>query len=205
MIKTVDDVLRFDEEKHRYFIKGRAALGVTETLALAGVTNFEFVPRDILDRAVNFGRCVHKAVEFFDRGVLDTSSLDEALRPYLLAWEKYKAERVGEIVEIERHLYSLRFGFAGTLDRVFRDKKGNLCLLDIKTSRELSAGTPLQTEAYAMAYEEMTGLKIRRRFGVILQEDGDYYAEEFRDRSDSDDFIACLRVAAFKMRRGIKK
>ena len=196
-------ILQFEEATHRYFVGGRASLSVTKILDLASITDFSSVNKDLLDRASKFGQAAHRATELSDRGTLDHSSLDAPLVPYLESWTQFCAKEISEFIEIEVPVWSKRFGFAGTPDRVALDKRGRLILPDIKTSRELSVSVKLQTAGYQIAWEELEGRKISRRVGVLLKEDGNYYSEEFTDRSDKDDFIACARVASFKLRNGV--
>lgn len=207
-MRAIDPVCTFDEKTHRYFLRGRSALGVSQILELAGISNFSFVNKDLLTRAQNFGAAAHKAAELSDRGNLDRSSLDAPLAPYLESWEAFRAKELSEILQIEQPVYSLKFGFAGTPDRIARDKAGRLVIVDIKTSREFHAAVKLQTAGYEIAFEEMAKaprVKIQRRIGVILTDTGEPYVEDFGDRTDRDDFIACARVAAFKLRNGMGK
>jgi hypothetical protein len=204
-MRVIDKVLTFDEKAHRYFMNGRAALGVSQILQLSGISNFQFVNRDLLDRAQRFGTAAHSATALSDRATLDKSSLDAPLVPYLDAWKLFCEKELREILYIEEPVYSLRFNFAGTLDRIAVDNKRRETLVDIKTSKEFSPSAKLQTAGYQLAFEEMhKPFTIARRVGVILQEDGTYYAEDFKDRSDRDDFLACARVAAFKLKNGLK-
>lgn len=196
-------ILQFDETTHRYFVGGRASLSVTQILELSGITDFSSVNKDLLDRACKFGQAAHRATELHDLGTLDKSSLDAPLVPYLDAWKSFVSDEISEMVEIEQPIWSARFHFAGTPDRIAKDTKGRLVLLDIKTSRELSTSVRLQTAGYALAWEEIEGLKIARRIGVLLGEIG-YAKEEYSDRSDRDDFLACARVAAFKLKHKIQ-
>lgn len=204
-MRVIDKVLTFDEKTHRYFMNGRAALGVSQILELSGISNFQFVNKDLLDRAQKFGTAAHSATVFSDRNTLDKSSLDAPLVPYLDAWKLFCAKEIHEILYIEEPVYSIRFGFAGMLDRIALDLKRRTTLVDIKTSKEFAPAVKLQTAGYQLAFEEMhKPFTIARRVGVILQEDGTYYAEDFKDRSDRDDFLACARVAAFKLRNGLQ-
>lgn len=198
-------VLKFDEKAHRYFLGGSAVLSVTQILELAGITDFSSVNKDLLERASKFGQAAHRATELSDRGTLDHSSLDAPLVPFLDAWKKFCEKEISEFVEIEIPVWSKIFHFAGKPDRVALDKRGRLILPDIKTSRDLSSSVKLQTAGYQLAWEELERpRKITRRVGVLLQESGEYYAEEYSDRSDKDDFIACARVAAFKLRNSLQ-
>lgn len=197
--------LKFDEKMHRYFLGGRAVFSVTKILDLVGITDFSLVNRDILDRACNFGAATHKATFLWDRGTLDQSSLDASLAPYLDAWKNFKAAEIKELLELEAPIWSKRFGFAGTPDRIAIDTRGRLTIVDIKTSTSMSRAVKLQTAGYQIGWEELESpKKIQRRVGVLLRDDGSYLTEDFNDRSDRDDFVACVRVAAFMLKNGIK-
>jgi hypothetical protein len=197
-------ILTFDEAAHRYFVGGRASLSVTQILELSGITDFSTVNKDLLDRACKFGRASHRATELHDLGILDKSSLDAALVPYLESWKSFVAFEISEMVEIEKPIWSTRFSFAGTPDRIAKDKKGRLVLLDIKTSTTLDiTAVALQTAGYSIAWEELEGQKIARRMAVLLGENG-FKVWEGDDCGDRDDFIACARVAAYKFKNKIQ-
>jgi len=68
-------------------------------------------------------------------------------------------------VETELKVISRKYGYAGTLDAI-AEQDGKFVLLDWKTSAGLYPDMELQLSAYAQAYEEMTGKKIKR--GVIV-------------------------------------
>ena len=72
-----------------------------------------------------------------------------------------------EVVELEKKIFSKKYNYAGTLDLVLKDKKGNLVLADIKTSNSISFDYALQLNAYRQAYEEETNNKISK--GLIIR------------------------------------
>ena len=73
-----------------------------------------------------------------------------------------------EVVELEKKIYSKKYNYAGTLDLICKDKKGNLVLMDIKTSNFITFDYFLQLNAYKFAYEEETGSKVSKSFIVKL-------------------------------------
>ena len=74
-------------------------------------------------------------------------------------------DNIEEIVHIEETLYSSQMGgYAGRVDTIYRNKKGELLILDFKTSRkpkkrEWVENYYLQIAAYFMAYWNMTSVK----------------------------------------------
>lgn len=196
--------LVFLDSTHSYFLKGKELLSVTTVLDRAGITDFEKVPIDLLERARIFGEYSHKVCELDDKGILDESSVDPQLLPYLEGWRKFKAEKVSEILHIEIPVYS-KLGYAGTLDRIYRDKNGDLCLGDIKSCTTLeAAAVALQTAAYSYAFEKLYKMKIRHRVGIQLIGGNEYHSETYKKRTDFDYFMAALKVVQYKVENKIR-
>ncbi len=77
---------------------------------------------------------------------------------------------VPEVVQI--HVVSNAYKFHGTFDAIGRiNGKDELCLFDWKTSSSIYPDYALQLAAYAIAYEEQTGIKIKRGFIVHVSKD----------------------------------
>ena len=80
------------------------------------------------------GGIVHGLIEDYLKGKEIPKQSDKAVvncwNTFLGWWNKqeYKA------VEIEKKIFSLKHNFAGTLDLIVKDKKGNLVLIDINSS-----------------------------------------------------------------------
>ena len=114
------------------------------------------------------GTVVHGLIEDFLKGKDIPKQSDPALvncwNLFLDWWNKQEYE----VVELEKKIYSKKYNYAGTLDLVVKDKKGNLVLMDIKTSNFISFDYFLQLNAYKFAYEEETGSKVSKSFIVKL-------------------------------------
>ena len=121
---------------------------------------------EVRDEAGRKGSNVHQLCEDFDGGV-ECNMLNEygsaaykqiewaMFERYVEFREKFKYELVAN----EVHYISPVYGFAGTLDRVFKvgDK---LVLVDIKTSNSLHNHFWLQMAAYKMLWDEVNEKKI---------------------------------------------
>ena len=111
---------------------------------------------------------VHGLIEDFLKGKDIPKQSDPAVvncwNLFLDWWNKQEYE----VVELEKKIYSKKYNYAGTLDLVVKDKKGNLVLMDIKTSNFISFDYFLQLNAYKFAYEEETGSKVSKSFIVKL-------------------------------------
>jgi hypothetical protein len=127
----------------------------------------------------SIGKVVHKLAEQWLKK--DQLKLPEdpivlnCFRKFQKFWKKNKLK----VIESEKVLYSTK-GFAGTLDIIAKDTKGNLWLIDIKTSVGFFINMIYQLHGYKLAYEEQTGKKINKMYIVRLPKtDDDFEAREF--------------------------
>ena len=157
--------IAFDSIKHEYRVFGEVQPSVTQILGLAN--SYEFVDKQLLEKACHFGTAVHRATELYDQKLLNISTLDVALIPYLEGWKKFLNDTKFKILDCEFKVASKR-GYAGTLDRIgyLNDE---LTVLDIKTGSVIPKTTALQLAAYRGAYQEMTGKPIAKRICVKLK------------------------------------
>jgi len=191
--------LTFNEKYHSYFLGNLFIPGVSSILKSAALVDFSGIPQDIMERAAAFGKAVHKACELDDTGSLDFSSVDEAVIPCLEAWRKFKVDNKVDVEEIEMPVYSEKWIYAGTLDRVI-EMNGKRFLLDIKTSKTVYPSMKVQLAGYKLAFEELHKVKINGRMIVRLLRDGTYDVVVCDDPLDEQVFLACLQVYKFKKR-----
>ena len=148
-------------EDHRYINDAGVEFpGVTGTIGDAGYMGW--LPRDqyYLDR----GTAVHLATELDDQGVLDESSVDPVVAPFLDAWRAYRRDTHREFLFFEKQLYHPTFGYCGTLDR-----DG----LDIKTGCEYK-WHKVQAAAY-LQLMLVNGYPLPDKWiSVYLKQDGKY-------------------------------
>jgi len=144
--------------------------------------------KEISKFSANRGTVMHGYCEFFltNNDVLQRKELKTTL-PYTYNWainEGFTEEeitcgrnlfynfyndgmfnKVHEIVMLEKRLYSLlEGGYAGRVDKIYKDIKGNVIIADYKTSKipkkdEWIEGYKMQISAYYVAYWQMTGIK----------------------------------------------
>lgn len=188
----MENKLVFDEVKHEYFLNGSKLPSVTKILQGAGVIDLSGIPLDKLEVARQRGIDVHSACELYD---LD--NLQEGYsNPYLDAWIEFRRDTGFMPLEIEKPVYSTRYRFAGTPDRVGMLNK--LTIVDIKTSEDLSPATALQTSGYELAYNEFNDNKVKERVAVLLTAEGKYKIEPYRDKNDTNVFLAALSIFNWK-------
>lgn len=210
----------FDEATHAYQRDGLAVLSVTRALEFAGLTNYEGVREEVLERRSLIGRYVHSATHYYDDGVLDWSSYqddnphDQEMKGRVKAWEKFCKETGFVSYRAEEAFIAdvngMRYGM--TPDRLGH-LHGKECVLDIKTSATLQPWYAIQTAAYALgapAYDSNSlvtprgRFSVRRRMCVQLLPNGDYRKKDYTDPRDADVFLAALLVASWKFEHGTK-
>ena len=119
---------------------------------------------------------VHKFCEMWLKGEKFTEPSDPVVKACFDKFKKFWKKHKLKLVESEKILYSER-GYCGTLDLVAIDPKGNLWLIDIKTSKGIFINMVHQVHGYKLAYEEQTGKKINKMYIVRLPKDnGDFEA-----------------------------
>lgn len=127
------------------------------------------------------GTQVHEAIDMYHKDVpgnldyvdkiLSAAEDDEqnkVARKSFDAYVKWFKESGLEVSESEKMVYSLERNYAGTLDRIYKTKEGDLLIGDFKTSN-LSRKSPLgiresywsQLGAYAKAYSEEHGISFK--------------------------------------------
>lgn len=201
-------MLTFDPVKHEYQWDGRPVINVTRVTD--SLDSYFGVPQNVLERKADIGDAVHYATELYDRNELNRETLPEQVRGYVTAWIDFTTTTGFLASHIERRVFSQKYRFAGTLDRVgnFQNLKRvgarEACLIDIKCTAQLMPAAGPQTAAYAQAFEETIGVKVKRRFVVMLKPDGSYRLEEFADATDLSVFLSSLSIYLWRQRHKLK-
>lgn len=153
--------------------------------------------------AADRGTAVHQITEAIDRGQLAQCADD--LLPFVRAYMDWKADHVASVEMVERIVYHARYGYAGTLDRVYVLRDGRRVLGDLKTGRSVDAIYRLQQIAYVEALEEMGEGPIDGRLIVHLPWDRLGTLAAFEYDNEAADRRAWRRVlGAWKWRQQVK-
>lgn len=183
--------LTFDEASHAYTLAGRKVPSVTQVLAdlIPGWQASEWY----LDR----GKAVHACAAMIIQGV--PFEHDPIISGQVAACKRFVAEVRPTVHAVERRVYSARYQYAGTLDALIAIKRQKgLVVLDWKAS--IAKSLPYQLAAYAAAYTEETGVKVKHGMGVVLKDDGTYRMTEIFDlRRYAQKWLGLL--AAYGVRR----
>lgn len=191
--------IQFIEEGHVYLLDGNPVPSVTEIIK--PLVDNSRVPRDTLEFKRSLGKAVHKAIELDESTEgLDYASLDQEALPFFSAWLRFKQESGFRALLCEQIVWSTKLRYAGTLDVLGTRTAGTYTadeLLDCKCVWTMGAATGPQTAGYALALPESHGIRIKKRGGVQLLQDGSFRYFPYTDISDEHVFKACLSINAF--------
>jgi len=189
--------LTFQEEGHIYRLDGVEIPSVTQILKIAGLSNFDNVNLDLLERSIRFGIAVHKVIELKCKGTLDESSVGEALIPYAKQWDNFclDYQYFSSQVEYRAFNHALRVGFCidniGSIDEA-------ITIVDIKTGA-VKASDIIQACAYGYLYPA------KRLIVLYLCEDKykilDIKGQE--RRKGESIFLSALALYNFKKEKGL--
>ncbi len=191
-------MLTFNYATHEYRFNGVVMPSVTQILKAVGLSDYSRVPADTLQRTAERGRVVHEIIELYERGTLDESTIDPALRGY---FESYlRAKDAGLLPErpsaIEKMVYSEKYKYCGMLDQLYNDDWIN----DLKTVRTPQPEIELQLSAYWFA-EVPIPIYPRKLTGTYLYEDGST-ADVIEYRYNPAVWCSALSVYRWKEKNG---
>jgi hypothetical protein len=99
------------------------------------------------DAAAELGTAVHTAV-LADQHPNDVS---EDVRPYLHQYRSWLHDSQAEVHAVEKQVFNLTEGYAGSFDLLVRFPRGDVYVIDIKTSRGTYTDHALQLVGYSQA------------------------------------------------------
>lgn len=169
---SVTSVLSADKQKQKSLHEWRRRVGAAEANKVAR-------------QASSRGTAAHQLIEDYVQGKEneDTNPLHLDLFSRL---RKVADERINNIRMIEGQMYSKHLRVAGTVDMV-AEFDGKLSVIDWKTSRREKKRDQItsyfiQESAYAVMFEELTGIPVPYLVTVITTEEGE--TQIFREKRD---------------------
>jgi hypothetical protein len=181
-VKTVD--LRFDPDKHQYWIGKKRIPGVSEIMQKVGLTkNYDGVDPFYRDRGI----ATHKAIELHLKGILDPKTLDPAVQPCFEAFLAYWGNRSEPILALEKPMADENEEFAGTPDLVTSE-----AVYDWKCSKSHDRAAELQGQAYKLLVPDL----VIPHIVVELHSDGSF--EPFNYGSNSDEWQSVMMLYYWK-------
>jgi len=193
MSRPVD--FRYEGHTHSYFLGGLRIPSVTQVMV--GINDFLQMDPEIMAAAQERGTLVHTATALYDKDdlALEEMQSDPILEPYVRAWVKFRDDVLFIPEAIEVRVYSTRYRYAGTIDRIGA-LRGVRAILDIKTSATPNPVAALQLAAYQVAYNEQNPkAKAKERWVVQLGADGKYRLHQYKDDlGDWSTFLSALQL-----------
>jgi len=112
------------------------------------------------EETADIGKEIHKLVAQLGRGKaivpLEWELLSEEVRNGLRAYVRWQREHAFEPIDAEMLVYSLKYGFAGTVDAIGRfEGKHGLVLVDWKSGDTIWEEYVMQVAAYVTAWNEL--------------------------------------------------
>lgn len=191
---------RIEQVNDGYLVDGKYFPRVSHITSI--LKNFSRIDPEILSIKQKWGTALHEYFFLHDCGELDLSEADERVLPIIQVWEKAKQGlSLGKIVLSEKCLYSRRYGYVGTPDRLFEGSDGKFDLIDIKTTAKPDRTTGPQLAAYTnlIVENKIARLSDIRMIEVCLNDnDYDYQVHEYADNWRI--FMCCLSIHQFLRR-----
>lgn len=183
--------IRFDEEKHEYWLDDRQLQGVTSTLLRRAYPDkYKDVDQETLNKAAAKGKELHRLIEFHDSF---STNAEEHEDQRVVSYERLKAAH-GLTTIANEYLVSDCEHYASAIDVVMEDKDGGIYLADIKTTWDLDRPyVALQLSIYKRFFEQQNpGLKVRGLFAIWLPNKDHTIAEMNPLMPIADDVISQL-------------
>ena len=143
------------------------------------IDDFIFKVRQKSDAKESYGRDIgsqlHEWIDLFLKGKNPTMPSKEPLRRMANKFSNFWKKHKFKVIESELPLYSKKFDLCGTNDVIVTKPswKGQLAVLDWKTSKDYNFENCIQVEMYRRFIEETTDFKIQKLAIVnIPKEDG---------------------------------
>lgn len=187
-------MLEFDETNHIFTLDGRRIASVTQVLS-------HFIPHWNCDPwYLERGKVVHKATELYDKGTLDSDSVDPQIQGYLQGWEKFRFDYEFVPTHIEFKTYHKIYQYAGIIDRIGNSRIGNF-LLDIKS------GEPTKSDKLQIAGGYLGMMpEAKNCMALYLREDGTYRALAFSPgeiREAKNAWLSMVTTFNYLMKEGL--
>lgn len=126
----------------------------------------------VKDKAASRGLSIHQLTEKIDKG--EKVRIPMAAKGYVKAYVQFLKDISPTNILAEHTVFSRKYGYAGTLDRLVRIGKDR-AILDIKTGKRIYDEVGLQLSAYKHAWNELNPKsKVNKCFVLLLKDDGKY-------------------------------
>lgn len=164
--------------------------------------------KTLLSEAGDIGSSLHQRLEEIGKGIpINREALKDQEKAWVEKFDQWSKENIEKFIETERPVWSLKDGYAGTLDSIVLLKGGQVtALLDYKTSKYIYDTYDLQVSAYVKAYEEMFKVKINTAYILRFDKtDGKLEVKEVKGiHVHYEVFLCALRLWNWKNSKEVK-
>ena len=211
-VLSKDALLQWGANQSAYFLRDRLrGASEEELLGMIGddglFNEARFAHRRKKEEAADIGTQAHQWIERVLRWEQDRTKKPEApeVRRCCEAALAFLDASKLRHVSTEQRIYSRRYGYAGTLDKIAL-LAGRHVVLDWKTGSGIWPEHRLQTAAYAAAWEEEHGADIPVRIIVRLgKQDGKFHVQQLAGwREDFKVFRACKQILDWRAKHKTK-
>jgi PD-(D/E)XK nuclease superfamily len=144
------------------------------TQVLQPFTNFEHVPKQILDRAAVRGSTVHALCAGIAKGAwIPDGMIGEEHLGYVNSFRKWQEAQVTSFLVIEKRYSHEFYKYSGQVDFIVIGSDGEMYLVDLKTSAKPHKTYPLQMAAYSHLIGSH-GFQVKGAMLVYLDKDGEF-------------------------------
>ena len=155
------------------------------------------------DSAKTRGTTVHSIVEAYTHTKEHIKTIPTEFAGYAKAFYNWVEDNDIEIQEHEHTVISKKYGYAGTLDLLVKNRQSKKTfIIDVKTGKDIYPEAFLQLSAYKQALSE-DNHHVDHTAVLLLNEEGTYRFGQGEDELEA--FLACKRLWEWKNKELIDK
>ena len=189
--------LKFNEEKHQYFLDDILIPSVSEIIKPIHDKIYKDINKNTLKVASDKGTRVHRAIEFMSK--YNLNKFDEDIIGYINAYKKFRNDNPSwKLLHSELRTYNKALLYGMTIDEVYQTEKG-IVICDLKTTNTAHLGAwSVQLSAYKAGFEsQYSDKKIADIYVLQIFKDGDYRLYKLKDNFLV--FLSCLEIYRFEV------
>lgn len=196
-IENLKSEIEFNEKDHIYTKNGIVLPSVTQIMQPLYEQVYGKADSDASDNGKSKGKEIHRAIDdYCEFGMIDIS---EEYKPYLDNFIRYIDEHQYEVVASEVMLWHPVYGYAGKIDIIVRNPKGEFVLIDNKTGDLQPKLHAVQLQAYTDMWLANKMPEIAFKVALGLSDKG--YKEHRYDKYDTKAksvFDACYKIYKYR-------
>ena len=196
-IENLKSEIEFNEKDHIYTKNGIVLPSVTQIMQPLYEQVYGKADMNASDNGKSKGKEIHRAIDdYCEFGMIDIS---EEYKPYLDNFIRYIDEHQYEVVASEVMLWHPVYGYAGKIDIIVRNPKGEFVLIDNKTGDLQPKLHAVQLQAYTDMWSANKMPEIAFKVALGLSDKG--YKEHRYDKYDTKAksvFDACYKIYKYR-------